>query len=135
MVVLGNIPGLQQLTISEDMRSRNFQISEKLLFTKGYPEDWFVSTVTSLGLASDEYYIIDINKINNMSELCQDDYERVKDLLGLGYQNDIYINISYIDGDDLLLCSPGGPTKQTEMEVERVALVNNTPVRVSISLT
>jgi len=134
MVILGNIPGLQQMTIFEDMRSKNFQISEKLLFTEGYPVNWDENTVTSLGLSSNDYYVMDMNKISNMSNLCQNNYQRVKDLLGLSYQNDIYVNISYIEGGNLLLCGPSGPTKITEMEIERVGLVDDMPVRIAISL-
>lgn len=134
MVVIGNIPGLQQLSTSEDLRSRNFQITEKLIFTQGYPEDWVEDSVASLGLSSGEYYKMSLNKINNMSSLCQNNYQKVKDLLGLGYQNDVYINISYTDGEDLLICSYG-VTKRSKSEIYRVGMVGDRPVRMVVSLT
>lgn len=134
MVVIGNIPGLQQLSISEDLRSRNFQITENLIFSQGYPENWVEGNVTSLGLSSGDYYRMSLGKINNMSSLCQNNYQRVKDLLGLGYQNDVYINISYIDGEDLVMCNPG-VTKRSESEIYRIGMVGNRPARVVVSLT
>jgi hypothetical protein len=134
MAVISNIPLLQQLSVTEDLRSRNYQISEKILFTEGSPSNWDSNTVTSIGLSTGQMYALDLNKINNLSILCTNNYNRVKNLLGLDYENEMILNISYIDGSQILSCRPNFLSKRIESRIDRIGVIDGAPARMSVSV-
>jgi len=77
------------------------QVANKLLNSPGYPYDWNATNVQLIGLSS-ERGVMDQAKFENFLELLELDYEKVRELLGLGpYQ--IYINMTYIDGSPVII--------------------------------
>jgi len=139
MVVLGNIPSLHHISTSEDIRSRSYQISEKLLLTEGKPSNWNSNTVTSLGLSSGDMYVLDINKINELGILCSNNNTRFKELLGLDYRNEVRINISYTDGSKIIMCGPSFISQRPESSIDRVGVIKlpgiNRTVRMGVSVS
>ena len=72
------------------------QVANRLLESPGYPQDWNATNVELIGLSS-ERGVVDQSKLENLFELITLDYDKVRELLGLGpYQ--IYINMTYTDG-------------------------------------
>jgi len=102
------------------------QVANRLLGSPGYPYDWNASNVELIGLSS-ERGVMDQAKLENLLELMSLDYEKVRELLGLGpYQ--LYINMTYIDGSPVIINgnpAEGGipPTNATDVSsVRRTAI-------------
>jgi hypothetical protein len=72
------------------------RLSDSLILP-GYPENWHeTSSIQKIGLATNNS--LDLKKINNLSQLAQDNYDLSK--IHLGIQNDYFINITYKDNDE-----------------------------------
>ncbi|MEM3555793.1 MAG: VWA domain-containing protein [Candidatus Micrarchaeia archaeon] len=77
------------------------QVANKLLNSPGYPYDWNATNVQLIGLSS-ERGVMDQAKFESFLELLELDYEKVRELLGLGpYQ--IYVNMTYADGSPVII--------------------------------
>jgi hypothetical protein len=94
-IIISNIPVFHGEAASEDLRARSYQISELLFFDQGYPADWIPANALRLGLSAGERYTLSETKIANLDTLCQNDYNRVKSLLGQDYRTNILIEINY----------------------------------------
>ncbi|MEM7819570.1 MAG: hypothetical protein QXD48_01955 [Candidatus Aenigmatarchaeota archaeon] len=125
IIALDIMPTLHKTSILEDSKSRAYQISEYLIFSEGEPKNWNKFNVKALGLSSGDFYILDINKINNLRNLCSTNYERVKEFLGQDYKTDIIMNMTYIDGSILFSCTPKVKTRlRSESSISRAAVVD-----------
>ena len=96
-----NLTILNDRTAADNLRSESFQSSLILLFDKGYPENWNDTTVERIGLSTGSPYVLDNNKINNLSVLCQKDYAKIRRL----FSNDVSISIDYVNGGNIVNCS------------------------------
>jgi hypothetical protein len=77
------------------------QVANRLLDSPGYPTDWNATNVELIGLSS-ERGVMDQSKLENLLELLTLDYDKVRELLGLGpYQ--LYINMTYTDGTPVII--------------------------------
>jgi len=77
------------------------EVANKLLGSPGYPYDWNASNVELIGLSS-ERGVMDQAKFVNLLELLTLDYDKVRELLGLGPYN-LYINMTYTDGSPVII--------------------------------
>jgi hypothetical protein len=81
--------GGDKTTILEREATR---LSDSILLA-GYPENWHETTPQKIGLSTNN--ALNINKINNLSQIAQTNFETSKSLLGI--MNDYFIKITYID--------------------------------------
>lgn len=139
MIAVNIMPSIHRFSVTEEMRSRTYQMSEVLMSSQGSPVDWNETNVNSLGLSSQEFYILDPTKIDNLKKLCDSNYDRARELLGYDYTTDISINITYNDGTSSSLCGQKSRTRlRPEYTINRVAVINRTGVlsivRLSVGL-
>ncbi len=111
--VINNIPKLHQESFSQDLKSKSFQISELLMFDAGEPPGWGgVSQAKRLGLSNGTKYYLSSAKISALNAYCNDavnkaaNYDKIKDLLGLDFTNDIIIDIKDLSSVSKLACGP-----------------------------
>ncbi|MDI6721618.1 MAG: hypothetical protein QMD85_04460 [Candidatus Aenigmarchaeota archaeon] len=105
--IINNVSAMRRALLLEDMKSSAYQISNILVFDKGYPEDWDENSVERIGLASGFYNLSD-EKISSLKRLCESEngYKKFLSVIGLGISKDVYLNISTNLGDTLALCAP-----------------------------
>src|SRR3989338_7711745 len=105
--IIGKIPVLQEKSLSENLQSTSYQLSE-LLLTEGYPENW--NTVTDLdqvgyiGLESKSDHILEPSKVLKLNNICSisANYKKLREKM-LNY--DFIIKIT--DGTTTLIeCNP-----------------------------
>lgn len=120
IIIINNIPLFYNIAISENTKSKSYQFSQILLFDEGYPKNWNsvdLSQTNRIGLSTGEKYILDINKINRLSQFCSlpNDYETVKSRIGVAVERDIVIEVSYVDGSpvtgSIQVCKPPVTTR------------------------
>jgi len=107
--ILNNIPRLHQETLSQDLKSKSFQLSELLLFESGWPPNWDtepVGNVDRIGLSNGTKYYMELTKMAQLESFCSTDYGSVKDLMGLDFRNDIIIEVVDLSSTVLLTCEP-----------------------------
>jgi len=105
--VINEVPNLHQNSVGNIIRTKSHSVSEMLLFDTGIPSNWNATSVQRIGLSSVSGHI-DINKVNNLTEICSTDIGKLRGLLG-----DVVINISRIsDGSTIAYC------KTTELPAE-----------------
>jgi hypothetical protein len=122
---LSSIPNIHEQAISEKLKTNIYSVSEIIMFDKGYPENWDSTTVQKIGLSSGQPYILSIDKINNLSELCRNDYQKMLSALNLENYN-IIINITRDDGTNILYCKPRAVTMiRPTFYMKRTAVVEN----------
>jgi len=77
------------------------QVANRLLDSPGYPYDWNATNVELIGLSS-ERGVMDQVKFENLLDMLELDYDKVRELLGLGpYQ--FYVNMTYLDGSPVII--------------------------------
>ncbi len=111
--IISNIPKLGQESLSQDIKSKSFQVSELLLFDQGWPSDWTLAQlqagqVQRLGASNGTRYFVDTAKVVALNTYCAvpGNYDKVKDLLGLDYRNEVSMEIKDIDMAIRLACGP-----------------------------
>lgn len=116
-------------------------VAEKLIKTKGIPENWSSDDVDSIGLVSGSR-ILDSEKVLKflkMMNSSNSNYEDNKYLLGIG-KYDFHFEITDIDGTVIkinnLTCETGKPpVNETYMlTVTRTAILNNEIVRTILTV-
>ena len=111
---VSNIPKLHQESLSQDIKSKAFQISEILMFDQGWPTNWTTllpnqdSQVNRLGLSGGGRYFLDSAKVTALNTYCTvpGKYDKIKDLLGLDYSNEVAIEIQDTDLIVKMDCKP-----------------------------
>jgi hypothetical protein len=137
-VIIGNVPALHRESLSEDLRSRAYQVSQLLLFDQGEPADWDTNplSVQRLGLSTGEAYTISSAKITALATVCGD-YNNLKSLLSQDFTKDVKISVVDAAGTSLLDCGPAvNTTIIPEFPVVRYAVLQDgtTIVRLLVSV-
>src|SRR3989344_4139578 len=97
ILIVNNIPTFHGAAASEGLKAKSWQYSEMLLLDEGSPQNWHSATAQRIGLSTGGRYMIDNAKVQKLATLCSSDYNSAKSLIGLGAENDIIIEISYLD--------------------------------------
>jgi hypothetical protein len=116
IMIINSLPMLHYESISNDMRSEAYQLSNVLLYN----------------FSGQEPYVLDMTKINNTEGLCIN-YENFRKL----FSEDIVLNINYLDDGNtpLLSCEPSAKTLlKPKFTLERFATVGKKIVIMSISI-
>jgi hypothetical protein len=79
--------------VFNDMENSALTITDTIIRSRGYPEDWNESSVQIIGLASEEN-ILNETKILTFVQM---DYETVKRILGIGAY-DFYFQLVHLNG-------------------------------------
>ena len=136
MSIINNAPFLHQESFIENLKSNAYQVSQLLLLDEGLSDsgntNWNKDNVVLLGLSAGEEYILDQNKISELDNLCNEDYEKVRGLLA-DYKTYITLSIIRPDGSQILDCRPEEKKGITSV-VKRHAVVNGEVVRFDISV-
>jgi len=125
LTLTGSLPKMHQETLSQDIQSKAFQVSEMLVGNEGWPYDWNsnVASATRVGLTNGTKYRIDSQKIQALASLCAADYSRAKALMGIDFHNDVAINMDAIDSPSSFECMPGATsTVRSSASVTRLAV-------------
>ncbi len=112
--LVNNIPKLHQESLSQDIKSKAFQISELLMFDQGWPTNWNTllpdqdGQVNRLGLSGGNRYFLDSEKVTKLNTYCTipGKYDKIKDLLGLDFRNEVSIEIHDTDLIVKMDCKP-----------------------------
>lgn len=114
--------------------SKSYQVSEMLLFSEGFPNDWETGGINYLerpGLSNGTQYYLDETKLDKMQELCQNNYSDFKEKMNIDYRMSVYINVS--SPSEQWYCGSGNEVS-TSYEVKRFALLNNELTEIKISV-
>ena len=136
--ILSNVPYLHHESLVENIKSRIYQISNTLIFDKGLStsgsDNWNRNNVARIGLSTGEPYVMDINKINELDSLCnvEGKYEQVDNML-TDYSTYIELNMSYMDGTQILDCRPVNK-EGLEFTLKRFGTVGGNLVSFEITL-
>ncbi len=135
LVIINNVPLFYNIALTENIKAKSYQFSEILLFDEGYPKNWDtmqLSGINRIGLSTGQNYFLSPNKISKLSEFCSapDDYETVKNRLGVAQERDIIIEASYIDGSPITgsvqICAPPFITKiRQQFQTTRFGVLDN----------
>ncbi len=85
----------QQQIIFDEVETLTMSISDSLIRTKGFPEGWDNSSVTIIGLASEEN-ILNATKVSYFLTMGNNEYNRTRTILTGGY--DFFFNLTDING-------------------------------------
>ncbi len=90
------MPSLEEAAAINSIRANGYVISQLLLLDKGEPQNWGGAgiEVKRIGLSSGEPYVLDMNKINKLENLCKSDFQRIKDMFN---GNEVNITIRYME--------------------------------------
>ena len=119
---------------SENLKSKSYELSEILLFDKGYPENWNEvndTEIKRIGFSEGNYFLSE-QKLQKLQNLCDTNYTFVNNLL-----TDHYINITVknIDDDVLYKCEPKIETLiQPKFVTQRIGILNGELVKILITL-
>ena len=89
-----NIQNQQQILFDE-VETLTLSISDSLIRTKGLPEDWNTSDVSSIGLSSEEN-VLNVTKVSYFLTMGNSEYNRTRAILTGGY--DFFFNLTDING-------------------------------------
>ncbi len=107
---------------SETVQSRAFHITDTLLKSQGYPENWSTSDVEVVGLA--EYsHVLDSARITKFEELAANNYTHVKNLWGIK-KYDFYITLNTTNENRSFGIQPSDAG--FVVSLKRLVLVNET---------
>ncbi len=114
------VPRLRAESISDDMKSKLYQMSE-ILMSRGYPENW-TSDAVRFGLEEDEH-VLSYNKLLTLNAECgtPEGYNRVRDSLG-DYSFSLEITETY--GKKIMECKPLLKSAGTEFSLQRAAALS-----------
>ncbi|MBI2971224.1 MAG: hypothetical protein HYY37_02270 [Candidatus Aenigmarchaeota archaeon] len=101
-------PSLEERALTDDIKSKSYQLAELLIFDEGEPKNWEtkpLGEVRRIGLSSGQHYILDIDKITSLQAICNGDYAAFKSILGLSEDVSIYITDSG-ENSAVLTCPP-----------------------------
>jgi len=124
-VILNSLPSYHEIMINEVLKSKPYQISEAILLSEGEPKNWNehdINQVSSIGLSTSEPYVLDKNKLEKLNETCNNNYEKVKEILGQNL-TDVIIKIEKLDGTLLVDCEKTSKTR-TVFWVNRIGILN-----------
>ncbi|MBI3190999.1 hypothetical protein HYZ41_04835 [archaeon] len=135
MIIL-NVPIFHNEAVNEDIRARAYEISQMLLFDEGYPKNWDITNIKTIGLSTGDNYVLSDGKIASLDALCSSNYTFVKGMLGQGFRNEIRISITDSNGADLLSCMPKSRgSGRSEFMISRFAtLPDKRIVRVDVGV-
>lgn len=114
-------------------------LGEKLIKTRGIPENWTKDDVLAIGLSTEEARILDPRKVKEFVELMNESYEEKSHLLGLG-KYEFFFNLTDIDGNQIKIenvsCFTGRiPEDEIEkLTVRRTGLLNGSIVRITLTV-
>lgn len=89
-----NIQNQQQILFDE-VETLALSVSDSLIRTKGLPEDWNTSDVSSIGLSSEEN-VLNVTKVSYFLTMGNSEYNRTRAILTGGY--DFFFNLTDING-------------------------------------
>ena len=106
LTVIQTLPILQEKSISENLQSVSFQISE-ILLSEGYPQNWDdpsfeIEDVGRIGLESADY-ILNSAKVDKLRGFC-DGIDNYRKLRSKFHDNDVIIIIN--GTTEILICEP-----------------------------
>lgn len=114
IMIMNSLPVLRYESISNDMRSEAYRLSNILLSN----------------LSGQESYVLDSDKIASMQSLCSN-YESFRRL----FSEDLTVTINFLDGSNSLSCKPPIETvMKPEFILNRFATVDKKMVVMSISI-
>lgn len=119
LTVARQFPTLEEHALTDDLRSKGYQLSELLMFGKGEPENWETlppAQAKRFGLSSGQRYVLDRNKIAALAQRCAD-YASVRQVIGL--EESFSITAVQNDGTTLLSCGPQGQSAVRQKIVTR----------------
>ncbi len=131
MSVVRVLPTLQERSLSENLQSTSYQISD-LILGKGYPENWHtldIDSVSYIGLESSDY-VLDSAKVSRVAELCSNpsDYNKLREKM---MNNDFIIVIN--GSTEILNCEPPILSLlRPRFVTVRHAIYNGNPVDLSV---
>lgn len=115
---------------NEILRSEAYQLSEILANDPGEPADWNAANVKRLGLSTNENktnYLSSV-KITRLAGLCQTQYSKLPQLLGIDskYQFSIIVK-NIITGEPLADCHPSSlmGARSLNVSLKRVAMLDS----------
>ena len=85
IIIINNLPILRYEAISNDMKSRAYQLSNILFYN----------------LSNEDSYVLDSGKIDALGDLCIN-YENFRNL----FSENLIVDITSLDGTSLLSCKP-----------------------------
>ena len=124
---------------SENIRSdilytKAYLISELLIKSEGYPENWNKDNFERVGLAS-KPYLLDSAKLAEFNEVCNSTnitkIQKLKDSFGLEREN-LIVEIKYLNNTDVMECKPVGKKIGTTAYIKRMVILNNNFVEVNV---
>ena len=89
-----NIQNQQQILFDE-VETLALSISDSLIRTKGLPEGWNTSDVSTIGLSSEEN-ILNVTKVSYFLTMGSSEYNRTRAILTGGY--DFFFNLTDVNG-------------------------------------
>ncbi len=118
MMVINSFPALRYEALSNDMKSKAYQLSNVIL----------------ANFSGQETYALDMNRINEMkNNYCYgpDAYEAFRNL----FSENLILEIEQLDGTTLISCKPPVETRlKPEFTLKRFATVNNEIIIMSIGI-
>lgn len=76
---------INEVDYLEYMEQKSFYITDVLIKTQGYPQNWNETTVLLPGLSSGKSHILNYTKINMMNSINNSEMIRMWDIQGYGY--------------------------------------------------
>lgn len=120
----------QQELLFEDIERMALSLSDSLVRTGGFPEDWNESTVSVIGLASGDN-ILDESKVSSFLSMGAANYNMTRTLLTGSY--DFFFEITDINGT--AIGSMGQkPDDKMIVPIERYCIYNGRIVRMELAL-
>ncbi len=114
-----NIQNQQQILFDE-VEILTLSISDSLIRTKGLPEDWNTSDVSSIGLSSEEN-VLNVTKVSYFLTMGNSEYNRTRAILTGGY--DFFFNLTDINGTTYGTIG-NKPQDRMTIPIERYSLYN-----------
>lgn len=133
--IVNNLPIFHHESLSDTLKARSYQISHLFLFDEGFPSNWDMNTVQRIGLSEDPY-ILDRDKIDELNALCLSDYERVRALL-IDYKRDVIIEMRSSENpeqDPILSCGDVKTNIRPEFIIKRFAMVDDEAFEMKITV-
>jgi len=120
----------QQEILFDEVETLSLSISDALIRTGGMPEGWDNSSVTAIGLASEEN-VLNATKVFYFLSMGNSEYNRTRAILTGGY--DFFFNITDINGTNYGKIG-NSPQERMTIPIERYCLYNERLVKIEFIL-
>lgn len=129
--IANSFPSLHREMTYNIYRSRGYQASQILVAGKGVWTGSSLGSMSQAGLTDGEPYLLNLTKINALNNCNDNDYSRLKSLLGVGTDFEInIIRINFIGGSNTLISQCKKSTvsyTSPRFLVSRVVAVDGSP--------